>query len=134
MKVRLAFLRLMLIVVAVTGLPCSSSLFMPWESTVASATRLGIEGVPQTPSPINEYWLRMMLVLRVLVGVFYFVAALNPVKYKSIMPILGWGMVFVGVAAGYHGFRLGLPSWTFYSDIVICGVCGLGIIWLSKRI
>jgi hypothetical protein len=130
----LRILRLLLFVVAITGLPCSGSLFSSWETVAAVVKGAGIDGVPQSLSPIVEYWLRMMAGLRVLVGIFYLVAAWNPVKYKGILPILGWGMVFMTVIAAYHGIRLSLPSWSLYSDIGVFGICGLGILWTSRRI
>jgi len=80
-----------------------------------------IKDVPEECSPIIEYWMLMM-------------AALNLQKYRNILPILGWALVFIGITAGYHGFRLGLPAWPFYGDLVICGVCGPGIVWLSRRV
>jgi len=126
-------LRAMLILVALTGLHCVVFLFMPWERTIAVVKWLKIEGVPDRYSPITEYWMLMMAALCVVIGYLYLVAALNPQKYRNILPILGWALVFIGITAGYHGFRLGLPPWPFYGDLVICAVCGPGIVWLSTR-
>ena len=135
MKPNLTLLRAMLVVVAVNGLFSGVALFIPWESTVAMLKWLRIEGVPTAfTSPIIEYWILMMAATCVVVGYLYLVAALNPQKYKNLLPVLGWGLVFIGITAGYHGFRLGLSPWPFYVDIVICGVCGPGIIWLSRRV
>lgn len=135
MKLDLLLLRIMLIVVALTGLVGVVDLFISWETTVGIMGRLGIAGVPAaSPSPIIEYWLRMMAAVSVVVGYLYLVAALNPWKFKSLLPILGWGLILIGVTAGYHGFRLGLPPWPFYADLGICAICGPGIVWLSRRV
>ncbi len=133
MKLNLMILRSMLVVVAVTGLFGSVDLFISWETTASIMERLGITGVPPaSPSPIIEYWLRMMAAVGVVIGYLYLVAALNPRKYQSVLPILGWGLILIGITAGYHGFRLGLPSWPFCADLGICAVCGPGIVWLSR--
>ncbi len=134
MKPDLILLRVMLIVVAVTGLPCGGVLFIPWESTVAIVKRLGIGGVPPAPSPIIEYWMLMMAAVCVVVGYLYLVAALDPWRYKSVLPILGWGLILIGAAAAYHGFRLRLAPWPFYADLGVCALCGPGILWLSKGV
>jgi hypothetical protein len=135
MKPNIILLRAMLIVVALTGLFSGVAVFIPWKSTVAILKRLGIEGVPTAfSSPIIEYWLLMMAATCVVVGYLYLVAALNPQKYRNILPILGWGLILIGITAGYHGFRLGLPPWPFYADIGICAVCGPGILWFSRRV
>jgi hypothetical protein len=134
MRFDLLLLRAMLILVALSGLHCIVFLFIPWEWTLAVVKWLNIEGVPDRYGPITEYWMLMMAALCVVIGCLYLVTALNPQKYKNILPILGWALVFIGITAGYHGFRLGLPPWPFYGDLVICAVCGPGIVWLSKRI
>jgi hypothetical protein len=127
-------LRAMLILVALSGLHCIVFLFIPWEWTLAVVKWLEIKGVPEECSPIIEYWMLMMAALCVIIGYLYLIAALNPQKYRNILPILGWALVFIGLAAGYHGFRLGLPPWPFYADLGICAVCGPGIVWLSRSV
>jgi hypothetical protein len=134
MRFDLLFLRAMLILVALSGLHCVVFLFIPWERTLAVVKWLKIEGVPDRYSPITEYWALMMAALCVVIGYLYLVAALKPQKYRNVLPILGWALVFIGVTAGYHGFRLGLPPWPFYGDLVICAVCGPGIVWLARRV
>lgn len=127
-------LRATLFIVASTGLFSGVALFVPWETTVALLKRLSIGGVPSSFSaPIIEYWMLMMAACAVVVGWLYLVAGLRPHKYKVILPILGWGLLFIGVTAGYHGFRLGLPPWPFYADLAVCSVCGPVIIWSSRR-
>lgn len=132
-KLNLTILRAMLILVSLTGLHCVVFLFIPWDWTLAVVKWLKIQGVSDKYSPIIEYWMLMMAALCVVIGYLYLVAALNPQKYRNLLPILGWALVFIGITAGYHGFRLGLPPWPFYGDLVICAVCGPGIVWLAKR-
>jgi hypothetical protein len=134
MRFDLLLLRAMLIVVALSGLHCIVFLFIPWEWTIAVVKWLKIEGVPDRYSPITEYWALMMAALCVVIGYLYLVTALNLQKYKNVLPILGWALVFIGITAGYHGFRLRLPPWPFYGDLVICAVCGPGIVWLARRV
>lgn len=129
----LVLLRLLLLVVAAAGLFSSVALFIPWATTVAILKQIGIGGVPAAfSSPIIEYWMFTSAAVSGVVGYLYLVAALKPEKFWPIVPILGWGLIFIGVAVGYHGFRLGLPLWPLGGDLGICAVCGPGIIWLSK--
>lgn len=135
MKIDIAILRLMLILVAVMGLSCGGVPFIPWESTAAIIKHLAIQDVPAVlSSPIIEYWLMTMAAVCVVVGYLYLVAAVNPAKYKNVLPILGWGLVLIGITVGYHGFRLGLPPWPFYADLLTCGLCGPGIVWLLRKV
>jgi hypothetical protein len=124
----------MLVVVALSGLHCIVFLLIPWEWTIAVVKWLEIRGVPDRYSPITEYWMLMMAALCVVIGYLYFVAALNPPKYRNLLPILGWALVFIGITAAYHGFRLGLPPWPFCADVGICAVCGPGIVCLAKKV
>ncbi len=109
MRIQTALLKAMLILVALSGLHCTVFLFIPWEWTIAVVKWLKIEGVPDRYSPITEYWALMMAALCVVIGHLYLVAALNLQKYRNILPILGWALVFIGFAAGYHGFASGPP-------------------------
>jgi hypothetical protein len=128
-------LRAMLIAVALEGVFCSIALLQPWASMVAQLKWFGIEGVPAIiADPIIEYWLLQTAALSCIVGFCLFVMALSPQKYKPILPAIGWSLIFIGVTSAYHGFRLGLPPWPFYADMVTCGICGPGIVWLARRI
>ncbi len=128
-------LRSMLFLVALTGILSGVALLLPWSTTVDWLKRLEIHGVPASlPAPIIEYWLMMMAAACAVIGYLYLVAALKLEKYRIILPFLGWSLLFIGVTAGYHGVRLGIPPWPFYADMLICAVCGSGIVWCAKKV
>ena len=135
MSIRYKLLRFLLIFNAFACLIFVVNIFIAWESTAALLKYIGIKEVPEKIShPILEYWLLGMVAFYVVVGYLLLVAGINPIKYKGIVSILGYGLTFIGLVIGWHGFRLQIPPYPFYVDFGIYIISGPLIIWLAKKI
>ncbi len=135
MNIRYKLLRFLLIFNAFACLIFVVNIFIPWESTAAFMEYIGIKEVPEKISdPIIEYWLLVMVAFYVVIGYLLLVAGINPIKYKGIVSILGYGLTFIGLTIGWHGFRLQIPPWPFYGDLGIYIISGPLIVWLARKI
>ena len=95
---------------------------LPWERAEALLEGLGAKPVPH--DPMLDYWLRMASGAFALVGAIYLLLAIQPRRYASIIPAMGWLMLVEGVILLIHGLRLGLPPSPFYFDTSFCFVAG----------
>lgn len=95
---------------------------LPWERAEALLEGLGAKPVPH--DPMLDYWLRMASGAFALVGAIYLLLALQPRRFASIIPAMGWLMLIEGVVLLFHGVRLGLPPSPFYFDTSFCFVAG----------
>ena len=125
----------MLLFVGLIGLLSAVAAFLPWETTVGLLRQLEIHGVPtHLANPIIEYWLMMMAALCGVIGWLYCLAGWQPVKYRTIVPLLGWWLVVIVPPVAFHGLRLHIPPWPLYADLVICVACGTGIVWYGRKL
>ena len=104
--------------------------FASWE--VAERALEGFGAKPIAYDPMLDYWLRMAAGAFGLVGVGYFLLALNPRKHSILLPWAGWLMVAEGTVLAWHGFRLDLPPFPFYADVAACLLGGFAILALRK--
>ena len=95
---------------------------LPWERAEALLEGLGAKPVPH--DPMLDYWLRMASGAFALVGAVYLLLALQPQRYASIIPTMGWLMLVEGGILLVHGWRLGLPPYPFYFDTSFCFAAG----------
>lgn len=103
---------------------------LPWSRTVEALGGFGAN--PIAYDPMLDYWLRMATGVFTLVGVFYFVVALQPVRFANMIPMLGLLMIAEGLILLMHGIRLGLPPYPFYCDTAFCLLVGTGILLLRN--
>lgn len=105
--------------------------FMPWSSVAEQLEGLGAKNLPA--DPMLNYWLRMQAGANTFVGVFYFALALNPQKYKNVLPLAGIFLFGEGCVLLIWGLLLHLSLLPFVIDSLFCLVVGIGI-WLSSRL
>lgn len=106
------------------------ALVLSQEQMAAAWRHLGATVVPT--DPYVEYWLRMMGGLCGILGAVYLAAAWRPERFRPVLPILGGGLVLLGVGLTFHGARLGVTGALFVADLAFCFVCG-GLILLWRR-
>jgi hypothetical protein len=63
----------------------------------------------------------------------YLLLALQPAKYRAVIPWFGWVMVVEGLVLLAHGIRLALPPLPFYGDVAASFLGGGGILWFARR-
>lgn len=129
---RLRLLRLILFFCAFAWGISVYGVFASWE--VASNALQGLGAKPMEYDRMLDYWLRMASGAFALVGAGYLLLALNPEKYRLLLPWAGWLMVIEGIILFAHGIRLGLPPFPFYGDTSACLLGGASILWLRKSV
>jgi hypothetical protein len=128
-------LRVLLAIVALTGLFAIFVPFTSWDTSVRICSMFGISDLPKNfGHPYMEYLVFMMAGVSIVYGYLFLLAAINPVKYRNVLPFLGCSLLFIGAIITYHGIRLGLPAWPFYVDPPISFGCGFGILYYSRKI
>jgi hypothetical protein len=80
-----------------------------------------------------DYWLRMTASAYTLIGLLYLLFALQPAKYRAVIPWFGWVMLVEGLVLLLHGIRLTLPPFPFYGDVAASFLGGGGILWFARR-
>ena len=136
MNTRYRLVRFLLIFVAFVNLIVLPGVFISWEFAAALLKRstFGVKEIPEHLYPIIEYWLVAACTYAAVMGYLCLVAGINPTKYRVIIPILGYGWIFMGLICGWHGFRLQIPPYPLYADLGLCLIPGPLIVWLAKRI
>jgi hypothetical protein len=106
--------------------------FMPWSSVAEQLEGLGAKELPA--DPMLNYWLRMQSGGNTLVGVFFFVLALNPMKYRNVLSFAWILLIGEGCILLVWGFLLRLSPLPFAVDSLFCLVIGIGILLSSYKL
>lgn len=135
MKVKkIILLRLFLAYSALGWGVCAAGIFISSDFAFELLKYIGgIDPIPLRADPIYDYWFRMASSVFGLVGVVYFLLALQPKRYAVVIPLAGWFMVIEGIILLVHGFLLHLPSTPWMGDVSFCIVGGLGILCCIEK-
>lgn len=128
-QMRLRLLRMFLGFAAVTWGVSIFGIFISWPTAASALQGLGAQ--PIAYDPMLDYWLRMAAGAFTLIGVWYVVLMIRPTQYWPCIPWFGLIMVVEGLILLFHGFRLHLPPFPFYSDTAACVLIGCGIIYCA---
>lgn len=104
--------------------------FIPWSAVAEQLEGLGAEKLPA--DPMLNYWLRMQAGANTFVGLFLFVIALNPLKYRNVLPFVWILLVGEGCILLIWGLLLGLSPLPFVVDSLFCLIIGIGILLSSQ--
>lgn len=127
-------MRLLRKILGFTGLVWGASVFgvfLSWSSAEEALQGLGAQ--PIAYDRMLDYWLRMAAGAFTLVGCWFLVLAIWPLKFRAAIPWFGALMLVEGVFLLVHGLRLDLPPLPFYADTGACLMLGGAIVALSKR-
>jgi hypothetical protein len=104
--------------------------FLDWSA--ASDALQGLGARPIAYDRMLDYWLRMASGAFALVGCWYFILMMRPIKYRAAIPWFGALMIVEGVILLVHGLRLSLPPFPFYGDTAASIFGGGGILYFSR--
>ena len=127
----LRLLRFFLVFSALGWVVCVVGVFLSWSSFIELLHSLG--GPTVAYDRMLDYWLRMTACAYTLIGLLYLLLALQPAKYRVVIPWFGWVMVIEGVVLLHQGIRLALPPFPFYADVAVSFIGGGGILWSAPR-
>jgi len=104
--------------------------FLSWPAVAGALQGLGAQ--PIAYDRMLDYWLRMAAGAFALIGCWYLVLMIWPLKFHAAIPWFGGLMLVEGVILLVHGLRLSLPPFPFYGDISACFLGGGAILYLSR--
>jgi len=105
---------------------------LPWKAILAFFRFFGIQ--PPITDPITTYMLRLCMATFGLIGIFFVILARNPMKYGEMLPLAGFGILFMGLFSLLGGIRYGFPVWCYIIDVIFCTVAGVLVFILRKKV
>src|SRR5947209_1172278 len=111
---QLRLLRLFLAFAAFGWGICVVGVFVSWPEAMNLLQGLGAKPMPY--DPMLDYWLRMVCGAFSLVGLWYIIMMIWPLKFFTAIPWFGALMIVEGTILLVHGLRLSLPPFPFYGD------------------
>src|SRR5262245_9369689 len=127
----LRLLSFFLVFSAIGWVVCVIGIFLSWSRFIELLHGLG--GPIVAYDRMLDYWLRMTSGVYTLIGLLYLLLALQPAKYRVMIPWFGWVMVIEGAVLLLHGIRLELRPFPFYADVAASFIGGGGILWFARR-
>jgi hypothetical protein len=118
----------------IAGILCLLSvfgIFLPISAWQSFAKIFGIESLPD--SPVFVYAARLMSATYALVGVFFIILALDPMKYGVLVLFSGVASVLLGVVCAIVGLIAKMPNLWFLCDSSSCVVLGVLILAFWQR-
>lgn len=126
------------------GIGCFLSLplmVMPWSVIESICRALGLEsiiaqwfGAESIPNnPLVVYAVRTACAVGALSGVFFIIMARDPVRYRSLVILTAWGLVFIGLVCLVVGLTVKMKPPLYIIDVAFCLVLGIVIDILSHK-
>ena len=118
----------------IAGFGCLLSvfgIFLPLSALESLSKAFGIESLPD--SPLFAYAARLMSATYALVGVFFIILALAPMKYGVLVPFSGLAAVLLGVVCAIVGLIEAMPALWFLGDSLSCIVLGVLILLFWRQ-
>ena len=124
-------LKICLWIAAIACLLSVFGMFLPISAWESIAKFFGIESLPD--SPVFMYAARLMSATYALVGVFFVILALDPMKYGVLVPFSGVASVLLGIVCAIVGLITKMPNLWFLCDSLSCVVLGVLILAFWQR-
>jgi len=124
-------LKIVLWICAIAFLLSFVALLIPWRFMAQWMSGLGIDVL--SSAPVKAYAVRVMLAGSGLIGIFFAILATDPLRYGPMVPLAGWGLVFIGLICLAAGLRYGLPAIMFAFDAAFSIVFGTLVLLLRAK-
>lgn len=104
---------------------------LPWGVIEPMLMSMGLR--ERVSDPQVMYWFRMAAGGWAVIGFFFLMTAIYPVKYRNLIPLQAIGSLFEGCVLLTHGLVLPLPPLPFWGDVAFCFIVGMGLLFASSR-
>lgn len=135
MKISKNFLlKVFLVYSAIAWGICIFGIFIPAQSAFALLGHIGgVEPDLLKSNPVYAYWLRMAASVFSFLGILFLLPVFWYEKYKSLVLPLGIFLIIEGIILMIHGLMLQIPVSPLWSDVGVCLVGGIGIIFCLEK-
>lgn len=83
---------------------------VPWNVVENLCKWFGLPAMPADAMTVYAY--RMICVLCGFIGIYFIVLATDPIRYRKLVCLTGWGLMFVGLVAIITGIMVDMkPPW-----------------------
>lgn len=107
-------------------------LILPWPVVVDQLRGLGAQ--LNEPDIMVRYWLKMAAAVYTLMGCFFAVVAIRPLRYRAIIRPIGLLHLVLAVVLLINGWMLGVGAIPLYVDVGFCLCIGLGILTACSKL
>ena len=104
---------------------------LPWPAITAVFGWFGLD--PPTNEPITVFMFRLTMAISGLIGVFFVILALDPLRYGAMLSLAAYGLMCYAVFCLAGGIRYGLPLWTYCGDVIFGAVVGVLLLVFRKQ-
>jgi len=108
-----------------------AAMFIPWRVIVSLCEFWQLE-VPRV-APFTAYTTRLLQACLGLVGVFLVILATDPLRYRPMLALAGYGGIVLGLVFLVWGVRYGLPAIAFYAKVICWVIVGALILVFRTR-
>jgi hypothetical protein len=105
----------------------AGAVLLPREVMISTHARLGLGTLPDVP--IVYYLARSTSALYALRGVIYFLAASDPIRYRSLIILIGVTNIVFGVTMAAITTTAGMPGW--WTAVEGPFIVGTGVVLLA---
>ena len=127
----LLLLRLFLLSAAMAWGVSVLGLVLPWSVVERELSELGAKSGIDI---MVQYWLKMAAGVYTLMGCFFVMVAIRPIKYRSVIGPIGFAHILLGTVFMVNGLVLGIGAIPLYADVGFCFFVGLGIVVANKKL
>ncbi len=124
-------LKILLWVTAVCYLVAFPFIFVPWSVIEGIGSWFGVASIPI--SPFVLYFFRISCGAYGLIGVFFAILALNPLKYGPMLNLGAYGLILFGMLALLTGASIGLNPIVYLGDGISGIILGGAILVFSGK-
>lgn len=110
----------------------AGAVLLPRETMIATNAALGLAPLPDVP--IVYYLARSTSALYALRGASYFIAASDPVRYRSLIVFIGVTNIVYGIALAGIGATAGMPIWWTAVESPFVIVAGIVLLVLVRAV
>ena len=130
-KKYLFLLRLLLFSAAAAWGVSVLGLVLPWSMVAEELRGLGAELGDQ--DVMVAYWLKMAASVYTLMGCFFLMVGIRPLKYYAVLKTISYVHMVLGAMFLVNGLMLGVDAIPLYIDVGFCFCVGLGIFVISGK-
>ena len=104
---------------------------MPWPAVTAVFGWFGVD-LPMA-DPITVYMFRLTMAISGLIGAFFVLLALDPLRYGAMLPLAAYGLMCYAVFCLAGGIRYELPAWSYCGDVIFGAAAGVLLLVFRKQ-